>query len=330
MPDHSGHQMVVDLYVKAAHGKAQREWPFISCSDRNFTEVCARTPAPLTSGSYILTRPQAEWNRYKQVCLSEGLSVPTKPELVDKIDDINRLVKRTWTEQELSEKLKRQNALHAKYSGVERDHLTRQLEMARARGDEAAVSRLQDKLDNLEVPRLAFRTSLTPAKKKAESKGPSQQEKLALLNAENRRRNAEAVRKAQLLERARAREKELRLEQRVDRDHGNGRPVLSIKSARDISHENLSDSGVSSNNNNNNNSGASTPAAANGTTPKFAAQKPASSSSSSSSLLLLPHIAKLQEQQRSQAKAGMPVIHKPLMDDDIIGALDLDIDVEID
>jgi RNA polymerase-associated protein RTF1 len=32
--------MVVDLYVKAAHGKAQREWPFISCSDRHFTEAC--------------------------------------------------------------------------------------------------------------------------------------------------------------------------------------------------------------------------------------------------------------------------------------------------
>lgn len=39
IPDHRGHQMVVDLYVKAAHGKSQREWPFISCSDRNFTEV---------------------------------------------------------------------------------------------------------------------------------------------------------------------------------------------------------------------------------------------------------------------------------------------------
>src|SRR5690606_10695012 len=63
-------------------------------------------------------------------------------------------------------------------------------------------------------------------------------------------------------------------------------------------------------------SGASTPA--NGTgTPKSGSG-------------MLPHIAKLQEQQRSQAKAGIPVIHKPLMDDDIIGALDLDIDIEID
>ncbi len=46
IPDQRGHQMVVDLYIKAAHGKAQREWPFISCSDRAFTEVAIPTHTP--------------------------------------------------------------------------------------------------------------------------------------------------------------------------------------------------------------------------------------------------------------------------------------------
>jgi RNA polymerase-associated protein RTF1 len=256
----------VDLYVKAAHGKAQREWPFITCSDRGFTE--------------------AEWNRYKQVCLSESVPVPTKPELIAKVDDINSLIERQWTDQEVSEKLKRQNALHIKYSGVERDQITKQLDMARARADEDAINRLQEKLDNLETPRLAFRTSLNSAKKKAENRGPTQQEKLALLNAENRRKNAESVRKAQLMERARARD-EVRL--RGEQAAG---------------------------------SGASTPA---GTVSAAAAAVVGNGSGA-----VLPHILKLQEQQRSQAKAGVPIIHKPLMDDDIIGALDLDIDVEID
>ncbi|EAQ84652.1 hypothetical protein CHGG_08666 [Chaetomium globosum CBS 148.51] len=260
--DRTGHQIVVDLYIKAAHGKAQREWPFITCSDRDFTE--------------------GEWNRYKQVCLSEGVPIPTKPELVAKIGDINNLIGRSWTDLEVSEKLKRQNALHIKYSGVERDQLARQLDIARARGDEAAVSRLQEKLDNLEVPRLAFRTTLNSSKKKNENRGPTQQEKLALLNAENRRKNAESVRKAQLLERARAREIE-KSQQAAD-----GR-------------------------------GANTPANGSGTPSK-----------AGDAAAVLPHIAKLQEQQRSQAKPGVPIIHKPLMDDDIIGALDLDIDVEID
>ncbi|KAK3305357.1 uncharacterized protein B0T15DRAFT_484990 [Chaetomium strumarium] len=267
IPDGRGHQMVVDLYVFAAHGTAERKWPFISCSDRPFTE--------------------AEWNRYKQVCLSEGLPVPTKAELVQKIDDINGLIHRTWTDIELSEKLRRQNALHVKYSGVQREYLTKQLEMALSRGEEEAAARLQEKLDALEVPRLAFRTSINATKKKQDSRGPSQQEKLALLNAENRRRNAESVRKAQLLERARKNEDKI----------------------------NTNKSGEAAG------SGASTPAIAteNGSgndTPKQKA--------------LLPHIAKLQEQQRTQAKPGLPVIHKPLMDDDIIGALDLEIDIEID
>lgn len=39
MPNRQGKQIVVETYVKAAHGKAQREWPFIACSDSPFTEV---------------------------------------------------------------------------------------------------------------------------------------------------------------------------------------------------------------------------------------------------------------------------------------------------
>jgi RNA polymerase-associated protein RTF1 len=215
--------------------------------------------------------------------------VPTKPELIAKVDDINSLIERQWTDQEVSEKLKRQNALHIKYSGVERDQLTKQLDMARARADEDAINRLQEKLDNLETPRLAFRTSLNSAKKKAENRGPTQQEKLALLNAENRRKNAESVRKAQLMERARARD-EVRL--RGEQAAG---------------------------------SGANTPG---GTV--FAASAAVVGNGNGGAGAVLPHILKLQEQQRSRAKAGVPIIHKPLMDDDIIGALDLDIDVEID
>jgi RNA polymerase-associated protein RTF1 len=39
MPNRQGKQIVVEGYIKAAHGKAQREWPFIACSDSPFTEV---------------------------------------------------------------------------------------------------------------------------------------------------------------------------------------------------------------------------------------------------------------------------------------------------
>ncbi|VBB80543.1 Putative RNA polymerase-associated protein RTF1 [Podospora comata] len=267
MPDSSGHQMVVDLYVKVAHGDAVREWPFISCSDRNFTE--------------------SEWNRYKQVCLQAGISIPTKTQLVNKISDINGLVRHKWTEQEIAEKLKRQNSLMQKFSSTERDNLTRQLEAARARGDEDAVDSLQKKLEDLSTPKLAFRTSLTSAdKKRPEGKGLTQQEKLALLNAENRRRNAEEVRKAQIKERSRT-----------------IIPKKNVAAADKASQEGDSQK----------ESGSNTPAA-----------------NGNSNGGLLPHIAKLQEQQRATAKNGLPLVHAPLMDDDIIGALDLGIDIEID
>lgn len=48
MPNRQGKQIVVEGYVKAAHGKAQREWPFIACSDSPFAEVLPPpTPFPV-------------------------------------------------------------------------------------------------------------------------------------------------------------------------------------------------------------------------------------------------------------------------------------------
>ncbi|KAK4195934.1 putative RNA polymerase-associated protein RTF1 [Triangularia verruculosa] len=273
MPDSSGHQMVVDLYVKVAHGDAVREWPFISCSDRGFTE--------------------SEWNRYKQVCLTAGINIPTKNQLVAKISDINGLVRHKWTEQEIADKLKRQNTLMAKFSNTERDNLTRQLEAARVRGDEDAVDSIQKKLEDLSTPKLAFRTSLA-SERRGEGKGMTQQERLAVLNAENRRRNAEEVRKAQLKERER-------------------RIIPKGRSAADT--PSGSQGGGGGESQREGSGGGNTPAANGGGGG------------------LLPHIAKLQEQQRAAAAAaknGLPLVHAPLMDDDIIGALDLGIDVEID
>lgn len=58
LEDHQGHQMVVDMYVKAAHGKAVREWPLITCSDRKFTDVCIPfLPSPVILSNWTLNRP---------------------------------------------------------------------------------------------------------------------------------------------------------------------------------------------------------------------------------------------------------------------------------
>ncbi|KAI1136202.1 plus-3-domain-containing protein [Hypoxylon sp. FL0543] len=290
----NGQNFVTDQYVKAAHGKAEREWPFISCSDSPFTE--------------------AEFNRYKKVCQEDGIIFPKKPTLDAKIDDINGLVNRSWTDAEVNEKIERERSLRSKFAPTERNRLVNLIEEAKRRGDDARVSELQDQLDSLETPRLAFRTSLASSTKSTSS-APSQQERLAALNAENRRRNAEAVRKAQLMEKAKARQIEARLARGEDVQEDSSRRLRTKpKFMQDVNESTERKSTPL------NGSGASTPA--NGT-PK----QPATTKAP-----LLPHLQKLQQQnhQTGKDKKGIPQIHKPIVDDDIIAAMDLDIEVDID
>ncbi|KAI1089324.1 plus-3-domain-containing protein [Rostrohypoxylon terebratum] len=265
----NGQTFVTDQYIKAAHGKSERDWPFIICSDSPFTE--------------------AEFNRYKKVCQDEAVLFPRRPTLDAKITDINALIDHTWTNTEVNAKIERERALLSKFQPTERNRLVKLIEEAKERGDDARVSELQDRLDSLETPRLAFRTSLTQSSKPTNA-APSQQERLAALNAENRRRNVEAVRKAQISEKAKAHQ---------IKTHATSGEQKSTPT---------------------NGSGASTPI--NGTPKQNTGTKQP----------LLPHLQRLQAQnhQTGKDKKGIPQIHKPIADDDIIASLDLDIEVDID
>lgn len=181
------------------------------------------------------------------------------------------------------------------------------MDIARQANDEAAIARYQERLEKLEVPRLAFRTSLA---KKDGKKDLTQQEKLALKNMENRRKNAEEVRKAQLRERARARQ----IEKKIER----GEAVQEDMSRRLITRPKfVHDS-----------SEKATPSPSKAGTP--APGTPSKAAETRNANGVLPHIAKLQEQHRQQQKKnGLPVISAPLMDDEIIGAMDLGIDIEL-
>ncbi|KAF3000523.1 hypothetical protein G7054_g5998 [Neopestalotiopsis clavispora] len=288
MEKSNGQTFVTDQYAVAAHGKAEREWPFIACSDSPFTE--------------------SEFNRYKATLQHEGLNFPKRPNLLAKAEDINKLRSRSWTDQELDQKLQRERELRNRFNPSNRERIAKQLEDAKASGDDARASELQEELDSMEGSRLAWKTSLTAAKPAASS-GVSQQDRLAQLNIENRRRNAEAVRKAQLKEKAKAREVEAKLARGEDVVEDTSRRLRTQpKFMRDENAPATSDR-------------KSTPLSATSTpangTPKMGA--------------VPPHIAKLQQQNSTGAdKKGIPQIHRPLMDDDIIGSLDLDIDVEID
>ncbi|GAP85896.1 putative RNA polymerase 2 transcription elongation factor protein [Rosellinia necatrix] len=284
---------VTDQYVKIAFGKTVKEYPFISCSDSPFNET--------------------ECQRYHRVCQDDGMPFPKKTQVDAKIDDINSLRNRIWTEKEVSDRLARIQNMKKKYDSSERNRLLNKLEEAKERGDEARITELQGQLDKLEVPKLAFRTSLLANKKSAPPSAPSQQDRLAQLNMQRRRDNAETVRRAQIMERAQIRKVETRAPKGEEGEEGEEREGDTPRrlKARPKSTNEGKDS-----------DGSETPTAVH-ETPK---------ASVTGLSPLPPHMQKLQMQQHQAGKdkKGVPQIHRPLVADDIIASLDLEIDVEID
>ncbi|KAM0557235.1 hypothetical protein ACHAPJ_005499 [Fusarium lateritium] len=278
---------VTDQYVKAAHGKAVKEFPFIAASSGKFTD--------------------SELNRYKVTCHNEGVTLPTKSYLMDKVDEINKLINHSWTSEDIKARLSRIKDLKRRFDPAERERVAQLVEEARQRGDDDKVEELQEELDNLGTQRLAFRTSLGPSKLSDAPKGQTEQDRLAERNKENRRLNAEAVRKAQLKEKAKSKEIEAALK-RGETYQGDMSRRLRTKAKFIHDANEKPDQKPAANG-----SGTSTPGTS---TPKPAAKSQ-----------LLPHLARLQEEKHKEK--GIPTIHKPLMDDDVIGSLDLDIDVEI-
>ncbi|CAL3967377.1 unnamed protein product [Diplocarpon coronariae] len=274
-------------YVRAAHGKSERNWPFISCSDSPFTE--------------------AEWNRYQQTCKVEGVRLPTKPELIQKIQDINGLIHRSWTEAELQEKLTKSGALLQKFLPIERNRLNGLIKEARANGNQVKEDQYQKELEALEGPKLAYSTSLKPSpRKSATAPGQSQQERLAILNRQNRAKNAEEVRQAQINERRAARRIEAAVArgEEVVEDHSR-----RLKTRAKFKHDVADAYGA----NTEERSGTNTPAI---NTPNIAAKTPITS---------IPSLVKLQSERK-----GIPTLRRPLMDDEIIGSIDLGIDLDLE
>lgn len=260
---------------------------------------------------------QEELDGHKKFLRERGLQLPRVSSLDKKLEELRRLVAYELTNDEITAMVDRKNHLRRKYDPETRERLQKSIEEARASGNHIFANQLQGELDSLGKPSgLAFRTSLTPQKQSADS---MQQERLAQLNAENRRRNNEAVRRAQLAERQRAREADERQRARdaeAKLARGEAANEEEARRLRAKAGSAAPGSETPAKSADGAGSGEGTPAAANGT--PGAAQKG-----------VLPEVAKLQEKKFAEAR-GVPTIRKPLMDDDIIASLDLDIDVEIE
>ncbi|RMJ22290.1 hypothetical protein PHISP_06844 [Aspergillus sp. HF37] len=173
----NGRSFVTTQYAVLTHGKAERDFPFIACSDSPFTE--------------------AEYNRYRQTMTVEGYPMATKTMLAKKVADINRLLNHQFTNEELNEKLRKQGSLDNKMSVFKRIDTERKLQLARSAGDDEEVEKLEAEMKEFTTPKLAFGTVLS----KPRSEKPTEQERLADLNLRNQKLNYENVRRAQLEER---------------------------------------------------------------------------------------------------------------------------------
>lgn len=185
-----------------------------------------------------------------------------KPTLITKLQGIHDLLNRQWTEEEIEQKIKRQN----KYADQNKTAFTN-----------------------------VVNTTPKP------SKGPTQQERLALLNRANRKANAEEIRKAEIAEKraqaasraataARAREQEA---------------VAKAVSLQVPGKSNIDDL-----------FGDGSDISRTGT-PVGEAKKTAT-----------PR-AKSPLGQKVEKKGGIPTFKKRNMDDDLIGAMDLGIEIDI-
>ena len=192
----------------------------------------------------------------------------------------------------------------------ERNSIHTRRRAAELKGDEAAIAKCDTELAALDGPKLKYGTSLIEPKTKAVvPTGPTQQERLAELNKANRKANRENVRKAQLAERKADRINREAVQRGEAMPNSFARVKTYAKTHHDAN-ETLSSLLARQNGGSRDVSGSTTPAAA--TTPKVEPTK-----------LVVP------SQVEKSTASGMPVLGNRNMDDEIIAAMDLGIDIEI-
>lgn len=184
----NGKAFTTDQYALVAHGSAEKPWPFSACSDSRFT-------------------PE-EFDRLTATLKKENLRLPSLKYLNGRLHAINGLLNMQWTEEQISAKINKQRSMERKYdpaniARTKRESVNKRRIEAEQADDVDEVLKCDAELAALENNsangslngRGAAKT--IPTKK---SGALANQEKLAHINAKNRGKNAEEVRKALLEE----------------------------------------------------------------------------------------------------------------------------------
>lgn len=297
----NGRSFITDQYAVLAHGKAEREFPFIATSDSPFTDVCSPC---LNIMCRLLMFPKAEFSRWRQTMVVEDCKIPTKSVLASKVSDINKLINYNFTKEELNEKLRKQGAGNNKMKIWKRLELERELKEAVAEGNDDEVTRIEAELASESAPKLAFGTTLY----KPTSEKEGQQQRLAEINLRNQKLNTENVRRAQLEERKMNRKNAVA----VARGEAPTDPFARVKTRAKTHHDVTAATKKDGLTEGGNASGTASPAPGTVTPGKSGTPKRSETPSGN------PPKSK-----------GIAVIRHRNMDDENIAALDLDIDIDI-
>ena len=159
-----------------SHGKKEKEYTFATCSDGRFTST--------------------EFAEFKNTLSEDGVRFPTKRQLASKMDDLKHMRDYTWTEAEITAKMEKRDLMRKTFNDYHRERITRRMQEAKARGDDATAARCAKDLADLNAGGTIGPNSkvTTPAKKE------DQQARLALINKANRKANSEEIRKALIAE----------------------------------------------------------------------------------------------------------------------------------
>jgi len=191
-------------------------------SDSKLTEVTFIVCLPLFRSN--LTRDQSEFNRFKNQLEIDRVSLPTLSHVRNKIKVLHTLTTRSLTTSELEAMLAKRNAGKHDYviNITKRRSLMEQREKAILDEDEAEVSRLDRELQELED------------QKAGPARAETQMQRMARINAENRKRNMAEVRRAEIAEKKAAREALLKAEA----EGGSfANPFMRVKTAVKFRHD---------------------------------------------------------------------------------------------
>ena len=216
------------------------------------------------------------------------------------------MIHHQFTDEELQRKLERSGVLQSRTASLEKVAIANRRRAAEERGDEAAVAKCDAELAELLGPRLKYGTSLAEPKVTAAPSQPTQQERLAELNRQNRKKNTEDIRKAQLAEKRAAR----LARQAVERGEAVQDPFARVKTTAKT-HYDVNDTKIKLNPASRDISRSGTPGGLG--TPKLEAKK----------------LTRSPEPKPLAKTSGLPVLGSRNMDDEILGGLDMGIDIEI-